>query len=369
MTATPVRRLAVTEPEPLKTVVLSSSAEILSLKHLVRRSKAYDDIMFDPEFFVRSISSEWIPSAVAVFDRSDLAGLIYAKERKLLGRRLGILYADLSLGSILFGDAARQEEVFRLALETLLDRPGTRGVRLRVLRGGPEWAAVRKIISSRQLDVHFMRVKEHANLPLPSSYEQFLKSLGSTTRHNFRYYRRRFESAGHTYLDYLTPNELRAASLYLRPKCSIPSRLGAIERILDMVDVADRPLAVGLKHRNGEWLGVVGGVYRSNAGVLYMQLNNDTDFAKDSLSVVLRAYLIETLIRQGMKVFTIWAGTSSPLSRYVNYIPTLGVHLDLPSYQWRVARRIISAFGSLLPEQVKTDARWIAPFPNRYLAG
>jgi hypothetical protein len=138
---------------------------------------------------------------------------------------------------------------------------------------------------------------------------------------------------------------------------------------LDMVNAADRPLAVGLKHRNGEWLGVIGGVYRPGAAVLFLQLNDDRNHSRDSLSVVLRGYLIESLIREGIQECTFWAGTSAPLSHYVTYISTLGIHLDRPSYEWRLARGLVSAFGPWLPQKFKYDARWIAPFQNRYLAG
>lgn len=299
---------------------------------------------------------------VTVHQESELAGLLYAKEKIILGWRLGVAYADLTWGGVVFGDAFQQKQTFGIAIEKLLSFPGIDGVRLRVLRGSPELAAIRQLISSRKLDVHFSRVKDHANLALPDTYEEMLKSFGTSTRHNFRYYRRRFEAAGHGYLEDLTLEDLRAASLYLKPKCTIPCPSGSVERLLDMVATADRPLAVGLKHKNGEWMGVVGGVYRPSVGVLLLQLSNDRSFARDSLSVVLRGYLIETLIRQGMRTFTIWGGTSPPLSRYVSYIPTLGIHIDLPSYRWRMARRLVAKVGPWLPRKLRPDARWIAPF-------
>ena len=131
-----------------------------------------------------------------------------------------------------------------------------------------------------------------------------------------------------------------------------------------MVASADRPLAVGLKHRSGEWLAVIGGVYRPDAGVLLFQLNNDRNFPRESLSVVLRSYLIETLIRQRMKELTIWGGTAQPLSRYVKYIDTLAVYLDSRNYPWRLARRLVARFGHRLPRRLMLDAHWIAPLEN-----
>ena len=342
--------------------VLSSAAEIQSLQPLIRRSLPQNDTLRDPVYFLASVSEGWTPRVVAVRRGSELSGVVFAKERILGGPRLGVVYADLTFGCTLLGDPLEQQEIFLIALETLLASAGTRGIRLRVRRRSPELAAVRKLVASSRLDVHFSRVKNHARLSLPGTYEQFLLSLRSTTRHNFRYYRRRFETAGHVYLDNLSLDELRLAALHLEPKCSKPSRPDSTKRILNMAAAADRPFAVGLKHRDGEWLSIICGIYTHSAGVLLMQLNNDRSFPRDSLSVVLRGYLIESLIHRGMDEFIIWAGTARPLSRYATDIPTVGIYLDSPEYKWRLVRGLVSKFGPWLPRHLKQDARWIAPF-------
>jgi len=351
-----------TQVQDYSASILSSSAEIEGLKPLVKSSLPEYDTLRDPGFFLASVSKGWRPRVVVVHNGTELTGVLYAKERNVSGRNLGLVYADLSFGSLLLGNRSVQEDTFRVALETLLAHPRTCGIRLRILRGGPEVASVRKLLASRRLDVRFSRVKDHVSLSLPDTYERLLQGFGSTTRHNFRYYRRCFEAAGHCYVDGLSLDELRSAAVYLEPRCGRIGQQGSIERWLKMVAAADRPLAVGLKHRNGEWLSVVGGVYRPGAALLLLQLNNDRDFPRESLSVVLRAYLIETLIRQGIKKFIIWAGTSPPLSRYMKPIPTLGIHLDVPGYKWRLVRWIVSTFGPWLPKQFRGDARWIAPF-------
>ncbi|MCX6632278.1 MAG: hypothetical protein NTW28_32095 [Candidatus Solibacter sp.] len=343
-------------------VVLCSVAEIQSLQPLVRRSLPQIDNLVDPEFALASVSKGWLPRVAAVWHGSEFAGLVIAKERVLRGPRLGVVYADLTFGCTLLGDPLERQDAFLSALETLLAHPGTRGLRLRVPPHSPELAAVRELLSYGSLDVHFSRVKDHAALSLPGTYEQLLLSLGSTTRHNFRYYRRRFEAAGHVFLDSVPLDELRSAALYLEPKCSKPCGRDSTDRLFKMAASADRPLAVGLKHRNGQWLSVICGVYRPAAGVLLLQLNNDREFPRDSLSVVLRGYLMESLIRQRMKEFIIWAGTAPPLSRYVTYIPTVGVYLDSPEYKWRLARGVVSKVGPWLPRWLQLDARWIAPF-------
>jgi hypothetical protein len=344
--------------------VLSTPEEIRALSPFVHAS-ARNDVLRSPEFFLKSVTMGWQPRVVLVRDEAGPAGVVYAKERLICGCRLGVMYADLTWGSAPFGDPENLEETFRAAIEALLAFPGARGVRLRILPGSPESQVIRKLTAGRSLDVHFTRIRDHASLPLPDSYEKLLKSFGSTTRHNFRYYRRRFEAAGHNYLDNLSLEELRSACMYLLPRCTIPGQPGAVERLLDMVATAKEILAVGLKHRNGAWLSAIGGVYRPGAGVLLMQLSDDKGFPRDSLSVVLRGYLMEKLIRRGEEYFTIWGGTAPPLSRYVKYIPTLGVHLDLPRWTWKFARQIVEATGPWLPKRLRQDARWIAPFRKR----
>jgi len=362
MNGTATRRQRQPEVGPYTAVILSSADEVRSLKPLLRSSMSTDDVLFDPEFYLSSLGRRGKPRVAAVYSGTALIGVIYANLMTFSRYPVGIVHADLSLGAILLGDTRGQVQAFRTALKSLLDRPGTRGIRLRIPRAGPERAAVRQLIGSRKLDVHFRRIKEHAVLCLPNTYEQLLLSFGGTTRHNFRYYRRRFEHAGHAYVENLSLDELRSAADYLRSRCTIPQKSGGIERILRMVGVADRPLAVGLKHKNGEWLAVIGGVYRPTSGVLLLQLNNDRNFPRDSLSVVLRGYLIESLIRQGMREFIIWAGTSAPLSRYAKYIHTLGVYLDFPNPSWRLTRRLVSILGPWLPQDFRFTARWIAPF-------
>lgn len=101
-------------------VVLSSVAEIQSLRPLVRRSLPCNDVLLDPEFALASVSTGWAPRVAVVRRGSELAGLVIAKEKLLRGPRLGVLYADLTFGSTWFGDPLDRPDTFLVALETLL---------------------------------------------------------------------------------------------------------------------------------------------------------------------------------------------------------------------------------------------------------
>lgn len=334
--------------------VLSSLSDIHNLRFAVDNAELQNNIARDLQLFRVSLSRSWTPRVVVVRRGNDLAGVVFAKERKLLRNLgLGVTHADLTFGSALMGDANEQRDIFQVALETLLARRGTRAVRLTVRQCSPELAAIQKFQSSRLLDCDTCDFDGHAVLSLPRTYEDLLQTFGKTTRRNFRYYQRHFESAGHTYVNELSMSELRSAALYLRPNCGKTLPLDSVERTLRMVSSAERPMAVGLKHQNGEWLSVMIGVYTPAAGVLMMQLNNDRNFPRESLSVVLRSYLLESLINEGKTEMIAWGGTAPPLDRYVTHIRTLGIQLDSPGYTWRFMREL----KSLLPEQTHN---WIA---------
>jgi hypothetical protein len=351
-------------------VVLSSDVEIRQLRDIARRLMQNDDAMLDPEFFLASVSKGWAARVVAVYSSHEVVGIMYAKERIISGIPTGIVYADGSLGGVLLATPLHQQNAFRVAVETLFRCPGIRGMWLRVLQHSGEFGAIRQLVASRSLDAQCSPIEHsnsslwkcHARLPLAQTYDQFLEGLGSTTRHNFRYYRRRFEASDHRFMERLSMDELRSAAFDLLPKskCTVRRQPMELERELKMVAAAKQPLAVALKHRDGEWLSVIGGWYRPGGAVLCFQCNNERKFGPDSLSVVLRAYLIERLIFQRLEELVIWAGTGPPLSRYVSYIPTIGVRLDVPTYWWRAACLFVSRVGPRLPRRLAAAAQWIS---------
>jgi len=356
-------------PNNFSGVVLSTNAEIRRLGEVARPLIQEDEATLSPEFFLASMAKGWEPRVVAVYSAGDVVGIMYTKERVISGIPTGIVYGDGSLGGILLSNPVHQQNVFRVATELLLAAPGIRGARLRILRFSSELDAVLQLIASRFVDGQCSPIehngsplwKYHAHLQLTDTYGQFLEGLGGTTRHNFRYYRKRFEASGHRFIERLSMDELRSAALELRPKSKFLSRLQLtdFERYLDMVAATHRPLAIGLKHHDGQWLSVIGGWYRPGGAVLYFQCNHDCDFDTDSLSTVLRAYLIELLIRQGLKELVIWSDTGPPLSRYVSYPPTIVVRLDVPSIAWRLARLCMSKVGPHLPGRLASAVQWV----------
>src|ERR1035438_2010100 len=196
-------------------VVLSSNAEICHLRDVAGQLLQQDDPMLDPEFFLASLSEGWQPRIVAVHRKDEIVGIIYAKERTISGIPTGIVFIDGSLGGMFLGNPLHRTNSFRVAVETLAAFHSIRSVRLRVLPGSNEFVAIKQLTVSGALDAQYSEIKHnesslwkyHAHLPLANSYEQFLNRLGKATRHNFRYYRRRFEAAGHSFIERLSTEE------------------------------------------------------------------------------------------------------------------------------------------------------------------
>jgi hypothetical protein len=357
-------------------LLLSSNTKIRKLREVARRlmqagHPLLDDPMLDPEFFAASLPKGWQPGIVVVYEARDVVGIIYMKERAVSGIPNGVVYYNGSLGSLVLGNPLHRQKLFRAGMEALLKSPRVRAVRLRILPGSDEHQVVQQLVDSRSIEAHYSPIqiddysiwKHHTLLPLADTYEQFLEGLGSSTRHNFRRYRRRFEASGHCFVERLSMDELRSATLDLDSKSKFISgteKMTIRNQRLNMVAAAHRPLVVGLKHKNGEWLSVIGGWYRPGGAVICVQCNNESDFGPYSLSTVIRAFLIKLLIRQGLSELVFWYGTGAPLSHYAALVPTMDVCLDVTKFPWGVAKMLASTIQPLLPKRLAEAARWFA---------
>ena len=237
------------------------------------------DITMEPRFFLAAVSSAWAPRAVVVKRDARIAGVVYAKERRWAGMATGLVCLDGRLGNLVVADPADREEVLRVAIQALFARRRVVELRLLIPPSGLEERAVEKTRASMNLDFGCSVPDPHTRLSLPADYEKFLEILGYKTRRNFRYYRRKFEEGGHTYMAEVSAPDRQRAVAALRSKCRIPSRRSEIRRALNVVAAADRPWAVGLKHRNGEWLSVAAGWYSGDCATMFFQLNNDREHA------------------------------------------------------------------------------------------
>jgi hypothetical protein len=318
-----------------------------------------------PEFFLATLSRRrWIPRVVVVEDGAKIIGLVYAKERKVTGMRTGLVYADSTLGNMVVSAAEDREKVFARALEALLKAPGVQGLRLMAPPDGFEPVTARNIAKSLDLDLHEMPVENHSILRLCQCYEDFLQGLSSKTRRNFRYFRNRSEAANHKFVEQVPLSDFRSAAHSLMSEDVVGADSGGIERGINIFAAAERPLLVGLEDEHGKWLSIVGGWYEGDRAYIFLQMNSDRQHARYSLSLVMRAKLIEMLIGQGVREMLWWAGVGPPISHYVQQVPTCWVYLDKRTFFWRAFRSLLNAQRGWLPAKLQTMAEWIVPAPS-----
>jgi len=339
--------------------ILSSRSDILALRHCGLR---FPDNSAEPTFFLGTVACQWRP-VVAVVSREPgrIAGLVYLRERLLAGRPSGILHGDGTFGTMVIG--ADRERVLEAALHELLSsRRKLRGIRLVVEPGSEEDKLAQRLAGTKGWDVSPSQVESyHVYLPLPGTYQAFLEGLGSRTRRNLRHHRREFEAAGHHYLDRLSLDEYRTAARELREQCTVSSGPGALEQTLQWSEAVAEPWMVGLRHQNGEWLGVCGGCSLPGRAIMFLQLNRDRQYQAWSLSNVLRAYLIESLIDQGCPELVFWLGAAGSLARYTRPYPARRLYLDRPSWPWRAIRWTAARLGPRVSQAQWHDLSWLAP--------
>ena len=337
----------------------SSGADLTRLSDFVR-PLLRGRVTSDPRFYLASITKAWRPRVIVVSRAGAIIGVVCAKERKIFGVPTGIVHIDTTVNSILADGSIHAESVFEKAIDRLLASPGVRGLRLFVPPGGFEQRVIQRIGGSSSLEKCYQKVDYHVLLRVPPSFERFLDMLGSQTRRNFRYYRRRFEGAGGEYVAEMTFSEFKAAAFQLVSKDVVGANSDGLNRCLRMLSTVERPLLAGLR-RNGEWVSILGGWYEPDRATVFLQLNDDRACHRDSLCIVLRSYVIEGLVGQNIGGLLFWAGVGLPLSRYTEPIPTVLACVDTPGIWWRACRRMVRRLNGRLPRPIRDVAAWIAP--------
>ena len=348
--------------ESYSATLFTSAAAIRALADKVQPLLLERHSTWHPDFFLASVSEKyWKPCAVAVTCNNHVVGIIYAKERLFFGCPTGVVYSDSTLGTNIVAEPVHREHVLSLSVQALLTAGRARALRLVVPFDVFDSQMMSRIAASLDMEMASFQIANHSHMALPSSYNKFLDGLGTHTRRNFRYYRRRFEAAGGYYVGQVSFERFCAAAWQLQGKSSIRADVNAIKRALKMLSAIHEPLLVGLQASSGEWLSVAGGWRENGRATLLFQMNNDREYDRDSVSQVLRSYLIEELISGRTNDLVFWAGTSAPLARYAQNMPALALYLDSRNPSWRLFRRLVSPVVSRLPRRWMEFGHWIIP--------
>ena len=153
-------------------------------------------------------------------------------------------------------------------------------------------------------------------LPLSITYDATLARMGSRTRRNLRYYRRRAESdLGCVFVPHREVT--REEVLKFGRECMYPVSSDVVGFRYDSLRDIEEPAFMGVKDSEGRWLSMLGGRrYLSRSEILW-QLNRD-GMATYSLGTVMRSYFIEHEVEHGSRRLYTEGGT--PHSMKFSYV-------------------------------------------------
>jgi hypothetical protein len=354
---TPQQLAAVSRP--LTSNIVSTAADIRDLTAFVS-SVVPEPGMLAPSFFLASLLPRHCrPCVVVVSQGRRVVGLLYGQERTVAGIPIGIVIGDDTLGTMVAARPEDMESVVRCAVEALLKHKAA--LRFRV--ASDRLAFLRNESAIANADIHFYREEHHAHLKLPRTYDEFLAKVRRPTRHNLCRYRRRSELAGNEFFPDQPFAEFCAAAKRLLPKAAYPQPKRDFQRYLAMIEAMPSRLLIGLRRRGGDWISLAAGWHVGGCAFLALQLN-DCIRRRESVSLVLRSYLIEQLIKRGIRELVFWGGASAPLSFYTVPREEFTAYIDSRSHRWRLVRLACIGLAKVAPVTFGNCLRWEGPEAN-----
>ena len=161
-----------------------------------------------------------------------------------------------------------------------------------------------------------LRHGDTAKLPLASTYEGMLASMGPRTRRSLAGKRQQLErSTNVKFLAELAPELALEVMLGLEAKSMPPRSTGFFRARHRLLRARSEFFSMGLRLPDGPWLSLLSG-WRYN-GVTYIDLQmNDKNYKKESISAVMRAFVLEHEIGRKQHLINFVGGSSLLLRRY-----------------------------------------------------
>jgi hypothetical protein len=346
---------------PRATDLVIGNRELLAcleeIRQLRRRCGQEDDLTTDPEYF---IAANTVPNrrcaAVLIRQNRELEACVLFYEHTSCGVGLGLFRGGDYIGeSLIAGPQALHVQYVHLAIQALLKKWRIHGVSITMK------ACATTCIQLMGPASNFRRFRgceiQH-KLYLESTYEGMLASMGPRTRRSLAGKRQQLEKTTDLkFIAALAPEQSLEVMLGLEDK-SMPHRPTEFIQARYRLQRANPDFfSMGLRLPDGPWLSIVTG-WRRN-GVTYVDLQmNDMHYKKESISAVMRAFLLEHEIACKQEVINFVGGSSLLLRRYCEPIePNTDIFIYKPGvlsmfFEW-LGRR--SRSGSVY-ERLKPGA-------------
>ena len=302
--------------------ILRGEREILRL--WPRIAKLHRDVGALPEvnavqhFFCLSRLRDCAPIILAAWHSNQLVGVVYAGEPHSWGLPVGVVAVGYaSERETVVARDAHVTQVLDAALRRLAGCSFYHTIYVRDRSSaGDRLAEVLGAIPS--ICCPDRRIESTHTLLLRDSFESLLNTFGRRTRRNLTYYRRRAARAGIEFQHGLSSKDVRNACLHLAAR-QRTSHYSGRQLLTHLRALNQMPgsLWYGLRTSAGEWLSLIGGWRRGETAYVVFQLNNsNAAYDQISISVVSRSYLVEELIRVGVRKLEFMGGCQGLLEPY-----------------------------------------------------
>ncbi|HEX3375179.1 MAG TPA: hypothetical protein VHS13_13275 [Edaphobacter sp.] len=250
----------------------------------------------------------------------DLLGAVLLYRYMLLGCGIGMFSTnDRSGRGTLIAPAALRSTLADMATRSLMDqgvlavlisfRDGDSGT---LQKGSGESQRTAASTVDERTTRWVWRQREMADyLPLEETFDKTLAKIGTRTRRNMRYYRKRAEAElGCVFLPSVEIEEREFLKFNCECMYAVPAKV-ASWRYHSLRNI-ETPLFMGIKDRGGRWLSMLGGRRHQGGSEILWQMNR-SGLSAYSLSIVMRSYFMEHEIAHGMTKLYMEGGTAHPM--------------------------------------------------------
>ena len=287
-------------------------AEILELR---RRYGREDDLTTEPEyFFAANTLTNRRCAAVLIRKDQELEACVLFYEHCRFGIGLGLFRGGDYIGeSLVVAPEALEVHYVHLATQALLKKWRVHGVSITMK--APSARCI-ELMGPASYFRRFIGSEVQHKLPLASTYEGMLASLGPRTRRSLAGKRQQLEKSTNVqFVSELDPDQSLEVMLGLEAK-SMPQRNSEFYHARYRLLRANSDFFnMGLRLPDGPWLSLVTGWRRNRVTYVDLQMN-DMSYKKESLSAVMRAYLLEHEIAHKQELINFVGGSSLLLRRY-----------------------------------------------------
>jgi hypothetical protein len=311
-----------------------------AIRELRSRNGQSGDFTTDPEHFIAANTQRNRRIVVVLIRHNcELEACVFFFEHCRLGIGLGLLRGGGSIGEGLFvGPHELQVQYVTSAAQALLQHWRVHGVSLAMMEPqGHCIGLMRPSTKYRQFAGEDIQRKLH----LGSTYLMTLGRMGPRTRRSLAVKRRQLETRDHVkFSPWLEPAQALEAMLMLQRK-SLPKRSAKFfEARYDLLSETPEFFSMGISTPQSKWLSIISGWRWGETTYVDLQMN-DITFKKESISAVMRAFMLEHEISRKQKIIHFVGGTSLLLRRYCQLEPCTRAFFWRPCLRAFLFRTII----------------------------